>query len=400
MALLLAPYAVSDMVSNGREYKENKPRDGRSEFARDRDRVTHSDAFRRLQYKTQVFTDACQYYGTSRDSINYTDHMRNRMTHSLEVAQVSRSIARQLNLNEDLVETLALGHDLGHAPFGHIGQDVLNHKMKEYGGFEHNIQSLRVITKLESNYSDFDGLNLMFETREGILKHCSLNNANKLGDVAARFLNGNAPTLEAQVTDLGDSFAYTSHDIEDGIKSGLITPEVLLSSDLFSRLWTNVVNKRPGLSQNHILQETLRDLTGLLIKGTLTQTKRNLQELNILSLNDVRKKGHHLVAMPAELYTELKGLKSLMLNSLYLHPTVKQVSKDAEVIISTLFDTYMEYPNLMQLKKTSFEKTTKLELARNVSDYISGMTDRYAYKAYDAALKLNEASLIAGITIG
>lgn len=210
----------------------------------------HSDAFKRLADKTQVFTDACQYYGSgnNRNAIVYTDHMRNRLTHSLEVMQVSRSMARQLNLNEDLVETLALAHDLGHAPFGHIGQDVLNDKMKDFGGFEHNIQSLRIVTKLESKYSEFDGLNLMFETREGILKHCSLANARKLGDVASRFITHTSPTLEAQTTDLGDAIAYTCHDIEDGIKSQLITPDTLMQSRLFKKLWLDVEVRKPGLN--------------------------------------------------------------------------------------------------------------------------------------------------------
>lgn len=397
MALLLAPYAVSDIASRGREYDENKPRDGRSEFARDRDRITHSDAFRRLQYKTQVFTDACQYHGSVRDGINFTDHMRNRLTHSLEVAQVSRSIARQLNLNEDLVETLALAHDLGHAPFGHIGQDVLHDKMKSYGGFEHNIQSLRIVTRLESKYSEFDGLNLMFETREGILKHCSLPNAAKLGPVAERFLNKNAPTLEAQVTDIGDAIAYTCHDIDDGLKSGLITVETMMASDLFARLWNNVGERKPGLSEKHQVQETLRDLMGALIKGVITQTKRNISEMELMSLDDVRQKGHDAVSLPEALESEYKSLKSLLYKVLYHHPVVSETRKDAVTIIDTLFDTYMENPGLMQ---HTFDVKNKSSLARQVADYISGMTDRYAYKAYEAALALKKVEHVAELKIG
>lgn len=397
MALLLAPYAVSEMVSRGREYAEPRPRDGRSEFARDRDRITHSDSFKRLQGKTQVFTDACQYHGSVKSAIIYTDHFRNRLTHSLEVAQVSRSLSRQLNLNEDLVETLAYAHDLGHAPFGHIGQDVLNEKMSEFGGFEHNIQSLRTVTKLESKYSEFSGLNLMFETREGILKHCSLGNAGKLGDVASRFLNKTSPTLEAQVTDLGDAIAYTCHDIEDGIKSGLITPQTLMPSSLFSRSWNSVGERKPGLTLKYRLQETLRELMGTLIKGVITQTRYNIEKAELLSLDDVRERGHDVVSLPSDLADEHKKLKSLMFRELYQHPIVVETKKDADLIITKLFDTYMSSPNLMQ---HYYETDSQKALARQVADYISGMTDRYAYKAYEAALRLNDAAYVADLKIG
>ena len=222
----LASYAVTDDKSKGRPIAEPAPKDGRSEFARDRDRVTHSYAFRQLSGKTQVFTPASNQFGASpSEKILYDDAMRTRMSHSIEVAQVARSIARALKLNEDLSETLALAHDMGHTPFGHSGQDVLNECMKPYGGFEHNIQSLRVVTDLEHRYMEFKGLNLMFETREGILKHCSTKNAQILGDVAWRHREGKSPTLEAQATDLGDAIAYMCHDIDDGIRSGLITPK-------------------------------------------------------------------------------------------------------------------------------------------------------------------------------
>lgn len=399
MALLLAPYAVSEMVSKGREFNEPRPRDGRSEFARDRDRIMHSDAFKRLADKTQVFTDACQYYGSgnNRNAIVYTDHMRNRLTHSLEVMQVSRSMARQLNLNEDLVETLALAHDLGHAPFGHIGQDVLNDKMKDFGGFEHNIQSLRIVTKLESKYSEFDGLNLMFETREGILKHCSLANARKLGDVASRFITHTSPTLEAQTTDLGDAIAYTCHDIEDGIKSQLITPDTLMQSRLFKKLWLDVEVRKPGLSQKHHLQETLRDLMGTLIKGVITQTKLNIAEKELMSFEDVKERGHHVVALPSDLASAHKELKSIMFKELYQHPAVTETLKDADVIISTLFDTYMANPVLMQHQ---YEGARDADLPLKIADYISGMTDSYAYKAYKAALALKNAEHVADCNIG
>ena len=258
----LAPYAVTEQTSKGRLYKEPRPQDGRSEYTRDRDRVMHADAFRRLAGKTQVFTMASEHFGTKSDHIQYDDHMRTRMSHSLEVAQVSRSIARALNINEDLSETLALAHDLGHTPFGHSGQDVLNECMREYGGFEHNIQSLRVVDVLEQRYLNFKGLNLMFETREGILKHCSARNAELLGDVAWRHREKKSPTLEAQTTDLGDAIAYLCHDIDDGIRSKVISPKDLMDAEIFARCWTGVQKRYPDAPEHYKFKKPFEILWG------------------------------------------------------------------------------------------------------------------------------------------
>jgi len=241
----LAPYAAQSATSRGREFKE-PTHASRSEFQRDRDRIIHSSAFRRLEYKTQVFLN------------HEGDMFRTRLTHSLEVAQIGRSLARNLRLNEDLVEAIALAHDLGHTPFGHVGQDVLNECMKDHGGFEHNLQSLRVVDTLEEHYGAFDGLNLLFETREGILKHCSLTNAQHLGPVAQRFIDRTQPTLEAQLTNLADEIAYNSHDIDDGLRSGLITIAQLEEVDFFARHWLDTQRAYPGLSGRRAIYETLR----------------------------------------------------------------------------------------------------------------------------------------------
>jgi len=233
----LAPYAVSESNSHGRNIVEPTPQ-GRGEFQRDRDRIIHSGAFRRLEYKTQVFVN------------HEGDLFRTRLTHSIEVAQIARSIARRLRLNEDLAEAISLAHDLGHTPFGHAGQDALNNCMQAWGGFEHNLQSLRVVELLEERYAEFDGLNLTFETREGILKHCSRDNAAKLGDLGARFLNDRRPSLEAQIANLADEIAYNNHDVDDGLRSGLITLEQLSNTSLFARHLGNHDGSSQGLQRH------------------------------------------------------------------------------------------------------------------------------------------------------
>ncbi len=373
--MALAPYAVNEAVSKGRQIKEPAPKDGRSEFARDRDRVMHSAAFRRLGGKTQVFTIASMQHGTASDKISYDDVMRNRMSHSLEVAQVSRSIARALNLNEDLSETLALAHDLGHTPFGHAGQDVLNDCMKEYGGFEHNIQSLRVVDVLETPYIRFSGLNLMFETREGILKHCSAKNAQILGDVAARHRDKKSPTLEAQSTDLGDAIAYLCHDIDDGIRSQLITPQDMMGAEIWARCWTDVVRRYPEAPQGLQVKETIRDIMGLMIRGTIVQSRLNIEKYGIQTLEDVRN-APEIVLLPDGLAAEHKKLKSHLYKTLYHHQEVGKVRQDVEHVIKGLFQAYMEEPALMGVQKAPDNPVLR---AREVSDYIAGMTDAYAY---------------------
>src|SRR5512143_3045023 len=227
MSETLAPYAATDTYTRGRRFLESVPI-YRSEFQRDRDRIVHSSAFRRLEYKTQVFVN------------HEGDMFRTRLTHSLEVAQIGRAIARALQVNEDLTEAISLAHDLGHTPFGHAGQDALNECMKEYGGFEHNLQSLRVVDELEERYAEFNGLNLTFETREGILKHCSLQNARLLGDVGERFLHGKQPGIEAQIANIADAIAYNNHDVDDGLRAGLISVEQLREVELFEEQYQHV----------------------------------------------------------------------------------------------------------------------------------------------------------------
>jgi dGTPase len=271
----LAPYAARSAQGRGRGVAENAPA-GRSQFQRDRDRIIHSSAFRRLEYKTQVFLN------------HEGDLFRTRLTHSLEVAQIGRSLARSLDLNEDLVEAIALAHDLGHTPFGHAGQDALNLCMKDHGGFEHNLQSLRVVDTLEQHYGAFDGLNLMFETREGILKHCSPANARELGPLGQRFLDGSQPTLEAQLTNLADEIAYNNHDIDDGLRSGLITIGQLEQVDFFARHRRGVERAFPGLQGRRAVHETLRRMIGALVADVITTSSELIRMTQPDSVDAVR----------------------------------------------------------------------------------------------------------------
>lgn len=380
----LATYAVHDSDSKGRSYPEAAPKDGRSEFARDRDRVTHSYAFRQLSGKTQVFTLASNQFGSSpSEKILYDDAMRTRMSHSIEVAQVARSIARALNLNEDLSETLALAHDMGHTPFGHSGQDVLNECMKPYGGFEHNIQSLRVVTDLEHRYTQFKGLNLMFETKEGILKHCSAKNAAVLGDIAARHREKKSPTLEAQATDLGDAIAYMCHDIDDGIRSGLVSPKDFADVELFGRCWRDVQARFAGQPEALQVQETIRDMMGLMIRGTIANSLQNIERYGIQTLADVRN-SPEVILLPDGLAQQHAQLKSQMYKKLYHHQEVNLVRKDVEQVIGGLFQVYMENPNLLPAGPDGSTRVhpndTDMEKARAVCDYVAGLTDGQAYQ--------------------
>ena len=380
----LASYAVVDKDSKGRAYPEAPPKDGRSEFARDRDRVTHSYAFRQLSGKTQVFTPASNQFGSSpSDKILYDDSMRTRMSHSIEVAQVARSIARALNLNEDLSETLALAHDMGHTPFGHSGQDVLNDCMKPYGGFEHNIQSLRVVTDLEHRYTQFKGLNLMFETKEGILKHCSAKNAAVLGDIAARHRDKKSPTLEAQATDLGDAIAYMCHDIDDGIRSGLVSPRDFEDVELFGRCWREVQSRLSGQPEALQVQETLRDMMGLMIRGTIAHSLQNIERYGIKTLADVRN-SPEVILLPDGLAQQHAQLKSQMYKKLYHHQEVSLVRKDVEQVIGGLFQVYMENPHLLPAGPAGEPRVqpndTDTQKARVVCDYVAGLTDAQAYQ--------------------
>jgi dGTPase len=271
----LAPYASNAASSSGRVYPEESPV-YRNEYQRDRDRIIHSAAFRRLEYKTQVFVN------------HEGDLFRTRLTHSLEVAQIARSIARELNLNEDLSEAIALSHDLGHTPFGHAGQTALNQCMEAFGGFEHNLQSLRVVDKLEQKYAEFPGLNLMFETREGILKHCSVGNASKLGDVAQRFIDKTQASLEAQLVDVSDETAYSNHDVDDGLRYGLISIDALLEVELFRSQHDIVMRKYPGLSERRKIHEIIRRMINVMVVDLIDNSRESIAAAELRNIDDVR----------------------------------------------------------------------------------------------------------------
>jgi len=338
----------------------------RNAFQRDRDRIIHSTAFRRLEYKTQVFVN------------HEGDLFRTRLTHSLEVAQLARGIDRTLNLHEDLIEAIALAHDLGHTPFGHAGQDALNACMKNYGGFEHNLQSLRVVDKLEQRYAEFDGLNLTFELREGILKHCAIKNAKQLGDVGLRFLNKTNPSLEAQVTNYADEIAYNNHDVDDGLRSGLITIEQLQQVELFSEQLAIVQSKYPNLEQKRLRHETIRRMINVLVVDLCAQTMKNIKKLNPKNIQEIRQ-APYLVSFSEEMAEKNLNLKQFLRKNLYQHENVKNMSNQAERIIRELFDKFFADINLLP---EEFQLAAKDDKARAVADYIAGMTDRFAIKEH------------------
>ncbi|GAA4337118.1 deoxyguanosinetriphosphate triphosphohydrolase [Pigmentiphaga soli] len=369
MANALAPYAADPARSRGRRHPEPPP-EGRTEFQRDRDRIVHSNAFRRLEYKTQVF-------------INHEgDLFRTRLTHSLEVAQIARSIARNLGLNEDLVEAISLAHDLGHTPFGHAGQDILNACMREAapeaGGFEHNLQSLRVVDRLEERYGEFDGLNLCFETREGILKHCSVERARALGDVGERFLNRTQPSLEAQITNLADEIAYNNHDIDDGLRAGLIDVEQLRDVAIFGRHHAQVLERYPGLPERRAITETVRRMINTLIVDLTTTTARNIADLAPASIDDVRA-GPLLAGFSPSVRAEAQALKRFLFDNLYRHYRVMRMTSKGKRIVRDLFTAFLEEPRLLP---PQYQVEGRAEQARAIADYIAGMTDRYATKEH------------------
>ncbi len=369
--LKLAPYAVSTST-RGRRFAEPAPA-GRSEFQRDRDRIIHSGAFRRLEYKTQVFVN------------HEGDLFRTRLTHSIEVAQIGRSIARRLALNEDLVEAVSLAHDLGHTPFGHAGQEALNACMKDHGGFEHNLQSLRVVDVLEERYAAFDGLNLCFETREGILKHCSPEHAAQLGDVGERFLNDRRSSLEAQLANLADEIAYNNHDVDDGLRSGLISFEQLSSVRLFYRHLSEVRAAYPDLAERRAVHETVRRMINTLITDLISQTERNLRAHSPQSVDDVRT-APPLVGFSAEMLELNRELKAFLRTNLYRHYRVLRMTSKARRIIGDLFQAFMDDPRLLPPQFMAQESNR----ARTVADYIAGMTDRYAIREHRRIFAVEE----------
>lgn len=372
----LATYAVTESNSKGRQVKETAP-EGRSEFQRDRDRIVHSGAFRRLEYKTQVFVN------------HEGDMFRTRLTHSLEVSQIARSIARRLNLNEDLAEAISLSHDLGHTPFGHAGQDALNQCMKEYGGFEHNLQSLRVVDSLEERYALFDGLNLCFETREGILKHCSKSNASLLGEVGARFLNDQRPSLEAQIANVADEIAYNNHDVDDGLRSGLITPEQLSEVPLVANQMSRIRSACPALDERRLVHETIRHMINTLVEDVIESSESNIRKYQISSLDDVRSAPPMLV-FSDEIYEQQRSLKKFLHTHLYRHYKVMRMSNKAQRIITELFVVFMEDARLLP---PQFQAYAQVNHSRAVADYIAGMTDRYAIREHRRIFTVEEGAV-------
>jgi dGTPase len=362
---MLTLYAANPDNSLGRRNIEAES-PLRNAFQRDRDRIIHSTAFRRLEYKTQVFVN------------HEGDLFRTRLTHSLEVAQLARGIARTLNLHEDLTEAIALAHDLGHTPFGHAGQDALNDCMRDYGGFEHNLQSLRVVDKLEQRYAEFDGLNCTFELREGILKHCSLKNAKQLGDVGQRFVNKTSPSLEAQVTNFADEIAYNNHDIDDGLRSGLITIEQLQSVELFASQLHVVKEKYSKLKQKRLIHETIRRMINILVVDLCTQSTANISKTNPNSIQDIRQ-APYLVGFSKEMAAKNLALKQFLRKNLYQHYKVNRMSAKAERIIRELFAVFF---NDIGLMPHEFQESAEHDKARAVADYIAGMTDRFAIREH------------------
>ncbi|MEZ5451670.1 MAG: deoxyguanosinetriphosphate triphosphohydrolase [Thiothrix sp.] len=377
----IASYAADPAYTQGRRYPEPAPQ-YRSEFQRDRDRIIHAKAFRRLEYKTQVFVN------------HEGDLYRTRLTHSLEVAQIARSVARSMGLNEDLTEAIALSHDLGHTPFGHAGQDELNDCMKAYGGFEHNLQSLRVVDVLEDSYADFPGINLTFETREGILKHCAVKHAQQLGDVGERFLNKTQPSLEAQLTNLADEIAYNNHDIEDGLRSGLITLEQLQAVPVFAEEYQRVLQAYPGLQGRRLIREVLRRMIGKMVIDLIESSQAALQASGVQTLAEVRNQPTALMRYSDDMRQQKNVLKKFLRNNLYFHPTVYRMTWRARKVVRALFDAYMQDTRLLTPKFQAFARQYEADdgeagRARAIADFIAGMTDRYAMREYGQLFDLS-----------
>jgi dGTPase len=370
---VLKSYACHAENSRGRRHAE-VPAPTRNDFQRDRDRIVHSTAFRRLVYKTQVFLN------------HEGDLFRTRLTHSLEVAQLGRSIARTLGLNEDLVEAIALAHDLGHTPFGHAGQDALNECMHQFGGFEHNLQSLRVVDDLEERYPDFDGLNLTFETREGILKHCARRNAllieaQEPEGVAKRFLDGSQPSLEAQLCNLADAIAYNAHDIDDGVRSGLLSLPQMAEVPLFANYQSLTLQQHPELAgpakSRRLLYETIRRMLSDQVYDVIDTTRAHLK-LNAPQSADEARLAGPMVAFGQNMAEHVQAMKSFLLKHLYRHPQVMETTQHAQVVVRELFEAYLSSP-----KEMSSDFSEREETPRAVADYIAGMTDRFAAREHE-----------------
>ena len=380
----LAPWAAQDEQTRGRRYPEAPPQ-LRTEYQRDRDRIVHSNAFRRLVYKTQVFVN------------HEGDLYRTRLTHSMEVAQIARSIARVLRLNESLTEAICLAHDLGHTPFGHAGQDALNECMRPYGGFEHNLQSLRVVDELEERYAEFPGLNLTYECREGILKHCSASNARLLGDVGERFLQRRQPGLEAQLANLADEIAYNNHDVDDGLRAGLITLEQLREVDLVREQLEVVQALYPDLPQRRLVHETVRRMINHLVVDVVESTSARLAALQPADIEAVRSHSGQLVAMSEPVFAQHLQLKAFLRDNLYRHYRVRRMTLKARGVVQALFQAFFNDTQLMPDEHRAAAKALESSSgpdgrARAVADYVAGMTDRYAILEHERMFVPGERS--------
>ena len=368
---MLAPYAASDDNSRGRRHAEPVPGD-RTEHQRDRDRIIHCGAFRRLEYKTQVFVN------------HEGDMFRTRLTHSLEVAQICRSLARSLGLNEELAEAISLAHDLGHTPFGHAGQDALNACMADYGGFEHNVQSLRIVDSLEQRYPGFPGINLSFETREGILKHCTREIAAKLGDVGERFLSGGQPTLEAQLTNLTDEIAYNSHDLDDGLRAGMLSFEQLVDESTFFKAHHDAVRRDFGVLPGRVGQhEIIRRIIKAQIADLRQTSAACLAAAGVRSLDEVRCSTGPLIAFGDAMRADNDRLKAILNRRVYQHYRVRRMSSRARRVVTELFGAFLDDPLLLPPDALTRVEQRERDYgrrgrARAVADYVAGMTDRYA----------------------
>ncbi|MDP1633104.1 MAG: deoxyguanosinetriphosphate triphosphohydrolase [Gallionellaceae bacterium] len=369
----LAPYAVRESNSRGRQHTEPAPT-ARSEYQRDRDRVVHSTAFRRLEYKTQVFVN------------HEGDLFRTRLTHSIEVAQIARTLARAMDLNEDLAEAIALSHDLGHTPFGHAGQDALNACMREHGGFEHNLQSLRTVDLLEERYGAFDGLNLTYETREGILKHCAPKKARELGELGKRFIEGTQPSLEAQLCNLADEIGYNNHDVDDGLRSGLIALEQLDEVGIWARHVAIVRQDYPQIAGRRLIHETVRRMINSLAMDLIEETSRNIADAGVGTPADVRRTGP-LAAFSVGMHAEHKELKHFLRMNLYQHYQVLRMTNKARRIITDLFGAFMED---LRLLPPQYQQMAKTDKPRAIADYVAGMTDRYAIREHRRLFAVGE----------
>jgi dGTPase len=376
----LASFATKEVKSKGRHHKESRSgKKYRSIFGNDRDRIINSTSFRRLQYKTQVF-------------INHEgDHYRTRLTHSLEVAQIARWIATALKVNKDLAEIISLAHDLGHTPFGHSGEEILNKKMLKFGGFSHNAHTLRIITKFENHFLEFEGLNLSWEMLEGVIKHNgpikdlsqTHSYIKEYNDQFDLDLSRN-PSIEAQISAISDDIAYSNHDIEDALRADLFTIKDLFDLPLIGKTYKNIIAKHPNIRQEVLIDEAKREMIKIMVLDTVNQTLKNIEKFNIKSEEDVRNYSDFLVDFSDEIKNAISILKNFFKDNIYFHYKINRVRTKCDKIISKLFDFYIQNPSSLpgEYHKKAKNIEDKTQLAVLISDYIAGMTDRYAIKEY------------------